>query len=80
MFKDFDDGVSLDDSNFQGDDEESVMDDNYEDDLEIAQAQVISRKEGRLVGNVDMSNSAALSRRAEMILANAKKRLDVSTI
>jgi hypothetical protein len=80
MFKDFDDGVSVDDSNFQGDDEESVMDDNYEDELEVAQTQVITRKEGRLVESEDMSNSAALSRRAEMILANAKKRLDVSTL
>jgi hypothetical protein len=79
-FKDFDDGISVDDSNFQGDDEESVMDDNYEDELEVAKTQLIARKEGRLVESEDLSNSAALSRRAEMILANAKKRLDVSTI
>lgn len=78
MFKDFDDGVSVDDSNFQGDDEESVMDDNYEDELEVANAQVITRNDSELVERDDMSNSAALSRRAEMILANAKKRLDVS--
>jgi hypothetical protein len=79
MFKDFDDGVSVDDSNFQGDDEESVVDDNYEEVLKVAQAKVITRKESRLIESEDMSTSAALSRRAEMILANAKKRLDVST-
>ena len=84
MFKDFDDGISVDDSNFQGDDEESIMDDGYENELEVAQAEavqtrVIRRKESRLINTDDIS-SAALSRRAEMILANAKKRLDVSAL
>lgn len=78
MFKDFDDGISVDDSNFQGDDEESVLDDGYDNEPEVAQAKVITRKESRIIITDDVS-SAALSRRAEMILANAKKRLDVST-
>jgi hypothetical protein len=77
MFKDFDDGVSVDDRNFQGDDEESILDDGYDNEVEIAQAKVITRKESRLITTDDIS-SAALSKRAEMILANAKKRLDVS--
>ena len=79
MFKDFDDGISVDDSNFQGDDEESVMDDGYDNELEVAHAKVITRKESRIINTNDIS-SAALSRRAEMILANAKKRLDVSLL
>jgi hypothetical protein len=80
LFKDFDDGVSVDDSNFQGDDEESLMDESIDDDAEIVEAELVTRKEIKLVGSDDMHSSAALSRRAEMILANAKKRLDVSTV
>lgn len=77
VFEDFDDGVSVDDSNFQGDDEESMAS-AYQQDVEIVQAQIGLRKETRLVGDDDSHSSAALSRRAELILANAKKRLDVS--
>lgn len=84
LFEDFDDGVSVDDSNFQGDDEESVVDSVYDHQMEVAQAQmVVMRNEGRILGGGEDSaaqSSAALSRRAEMILANAKKRLDVSDI
>lgn len=80
-FEDFDDGVSVDDSNFQGDDEESVVDGHESYAMEAAQARIVQRKEGRVVGGDDASqSSAALSRRAEMILANAKKRLDVSRV
>ncbi|KAL2067433.1 hypothetical protein VTL71DRAFT_1858 [Oculimacula yallundae] len=75
LFKDFDDGVSVDDSVFQGDDEESVADSHSE--------QVIASETRRLAtselsaGNEDDRNSsAALSRRAEQILLNAKKRLN----
>jgi hypothetical protein len=79
VFQDFDDGVSVDDSNFQGDDEESVAESIYADELEVAQVKVISRRTSRIIDTEDQS-SAALSQRAEMILANAKKRLDVSKI
>lgn len=77
LFNDFDDGISVDDSNFQGDDEESIADEAQENKVEMAQAKLLTRKEGRLIETDDSHSSAALSRRAEMILANAKKRLDV---
>ncbi|RYP81711.1 hypothetical protein DL769_001861 [Monosporascus sp. CRB-8-3] len=71
LFADFDDNVSVDDSNFQGDDEESVAD-SYIDDESI--------QEGPSpIGERDQyKDSAALSRRAEQILANAKQRLTSS--
>jgi hypothetical protein len=81
LFQDFDDSVSLDDSNFQGDDEESVVEENYAQVGAPAQARLVLRKEIRSIGgDEDTQSSAALSRRAEMILANAKKRLDVSLL
>lgn len=78
VFDDFDDGISLDDSNFQGDDEESVADDAFDRHIHVAQVTVLTRKESKIINDdEDTQSSAALSRRAEMILANAKKRLDV---
>jgi hypothetical protein len=83
MFRDFDDGVSIDDSNFQGDDEESVAE-SYRDPY---REEVIGQETRRLANRVsvigeeddeDQNSSAALSRRAEQILLNAKKRLNVS--
>lgn len=76
MFHDFDDGISVDDSNFQGDDEESVADGPYGEDG--GSLKPLSGKGDRK--EEDRHSSAALSRRAEMILANAKKRLDVSCV
>ena len=84
LFKDFDDGISVDDSNFQGDDEESVAD-SYRDPY---REELVGQETKRLANRVstigeeedeDSSSSAALSRRAEQILLNAKKRLNVST-
>jgi hypothetical protein len=78
VFEDFDDGISMDDSNFQGDDEESVADESYEHQIAVAQTKGTLRKGSRPIEDEDLNSSAALSRRAELILANAKKRLDVS--
>lgn len=74
LFKDFDDGVSVDDSNFQGDDEESVAD-SYSEEVIASETQRLAKKDDN-VGDEDRNSSAALSRRAEQILLNAKKRLN----
>jgi hypothetical protein len=76
MFKDFDDGVSMDDSNFQGDDEQSVAD-SYTEGVIASETQRLARG-GSAIKDEDQNSSAALSRRAEQILLNAKKRLNVS--
>ncbi|KAI1460478.1 hypothetical protein F4805DRAFT_393948 [Annulohypoxylon moriforme] len=70
-FADFDDAVSVDDSNFQGDDEESVAD-SFIDDAFHENAMAI-KEARRAIGQERYST--ALSRRAEQILANAKRRL-----
>ncbi|QSZ28680.1 hypothetical protein DSL72_003180 [Monilinia vaccinii-corymbosi] len=79
MFGDIDDAVSVDDSNFQGDDEESVAEsytDPYRNELVEMETRRLSRREGDLgEWDEDQSSSAALSRRAEQILLNAKLRL-----
>ncbi|RDL41913.1 Uncharacterized protein BP5553_01892 [Venustampulla echinocandica] len=74
IFKDFDDGISVDDSNFQGDDEESVAD-SYSEELVAQETRRLSRRESIITLDDDQNGSAALSRRAEEILSNAKKRL-----
>lgn len=74
VFADFDDAVSVDDSNFQGDDEESMAD-SYIDDESAHDGP--SRIKERHRHHAD---STALSRRAEQILANAKRRLTVRDI
>ncbi|TAQ88496.1 hypothetical protein B7494_g3196 [Chlorociboria aeruginascens] len=74
LFGDFDDGVSVDDSNFQGDDEESVAD-SYSEQVIAMETQRLSRIEESLKDE-DRNSSAALSRRAEQILSNAKRRLN----
>ncbi|KAI1209440.1 uncharacterized protein F4807DRAFT_460655 [Annulohypoxylon truncatum] len=71
VFADFDDDVSVDDSNFQGDDEESVAD-SFIDDAFHENAMAI-KEARRAIGQERYST--ALSRRAEQILANAKRRL-----
>ena len=72
ILPDFDDTVSVDDSNFQGDDEESVAD-SYIDDESVQEgpSPIVERSQRH-------GDSTALSRRAEQILANAKQRLTVS--
>lgn len=80
IFKDFDDGVSVDESAFQGDDEESVAD-SYSEQVIASETQRLSmsdlENENGRAG--DRNSSAALSKRAEEILSNAKRRLNVST-
>jgi uncharacterized protein YfcZ (UPF0381/DUF406 family) len=82
VFADFDDGVSVDESAFQGDDEESVLGESYRLEPLVAETKTLWRHESRPLDISqkvkDEESSAELSRRAEIILANAKKRLDVS--
>ncbi|CAJ2512935.1 Uu.00g010540.m01.CDS01 [Anthostomella pinea] len=79
LFADFDDSVSIDDSNFQGDDEfqgdddEESVADSYIDDAEMQES--ISPARELPNGFGEERYSTALSRRAEQILANAKRRL-----
>ena len=79
LFKDFDDGISVDDSVFQGDDEESVAD-GYAEEIIASETKRLARTDDLQDGNEDGNSSAALSRRAEQILLNAKKRLNVSML
>lgn len=79
IFKDFDDGISVDDSNFQGDDEESVAD-SYSQEVIEQETQRLSMRDSMIEGGEDRNSSAALSRRAEQILLNAKKRLNVGVV
>lgn len=72
LFADFDDAVSVDDSNFQGDDEESVAD-SFIDDASVHEDRLPVREVR--TGTGEERYSTALSRRAEQILANAKRRL-----
>ncbi|TDZ29671.1 hypothetical protein C8035_v004987 [Colletotrichum spinosum] len=74
MFADFDDTVSVDDSNFQGDDEESVAE-SYADDVSVHKAQLISQPSRASLNDTDRHSTTLISRRAEQILANAKRRL-----
>ncbi|PQE25755.1 2-oxoacid dehydrogenase acyltransferase protein [Rutstroemia sp. NJR-2017a BBW] len=77
MFGDIDDTVSVDDSNFQGDDEESVAEsytDSYRENIVAMESRRLSRNES--YNEDDLNSSAALSRRAEQILLNAKRRLN----
>ncbi|KAK3896851.1 hypothetical protein C8A05DRAFT_39600 [Staphylotrichum tortipilum] len=73
-FADFDDSVSVDDSVFQGDDEESMASSYVEGTAAIEPVRLAVAK----VENIDRLSTystTSLSRRAEEILANAKKRL-----
>ncbi|KAH6682120.1 hypothetical protein F5X68DRAFT_233835 [Plectosphaerella plurivora] len=70
-FADFDDAVSVDDSVFQGDDEESIA----ESTIEERQAKFLPRPDGLGLNNDNRNSTVSLSQKAEEILANAKKRL-----
>ncbi|CZR60969.1 uncharacterized protein PAC_10865 [Phialocephala subalpina] len=80
LFKDFDDSISVDESVFQGDDEESVADssvaDSYVEEVIASETKRLNRPDSSLGKDEDRNSSAALSRRAEQILLNAKKRLN----
>ncbi|KAI0489650.1 hypothetical protein F4859DRAFT_160608 [Xylaria cf. heliscus] len=71
LFADFDDTVSVDDSNFQGDDEESVAD-SY---VDASALETIPPTRELPLTPDEARYSTPLSRRAEEILANAKRRL-----
>lgn len=78
-FRDFDDTVSVDESAFAGDDEESVVDYSYTEPQVAETRTLYSNRASRMIDlkkEEEELSSAALSRRAETILANAKKRLD----
>ncbi|KAF7559157.1 hypothetical protein G7046_g4993 [Stylonectria norvegica] len=72
-FADFDDAVSVDDINFQGDDEESMASE-YVDGTSIQEPEVRSRINAQSKGE-DRFSTGSISDRAEEILANAKRRL-----
>jgi len=76
LFKDFDDGASVEESVCQADDEESVAD-SYSEEVIASETQRLARKETIVGREEDRNSSSALSRRAEQILLNAKKRLNV---
>lgn len=71
---DFEDSVSVDDSNFQGDDEESVV--SYVNGAAHAQRIALNTLR-KAQGNQEPYSTAYISERAEEILANAKRRLTV---
>lgn len=74
-FADFDDSVSIDDSNFQGDDEESLASFYFEE--HTIPRNPLAPKSSDLSTNEDRYSTSSISRRAEEILANAKRRLTV---
>lgn len=72
-FADFDDTVSVDDSVFQGDDEESMAE-SYVDDASV---RLRPRDSGSGLDDENRYSTSSIGRRAELILANAKRRLTV---
>lgn len=68
-YAEFDDAVSIEDANFQGDDEESIAG-SFADDPSASQLSLTlpNQDENRY-------STSSISRRAEKILANAKRRL-----
>lgn len=77
VFADFDDGGSVDDLDFQGDDEESMASE-YVEGTPAQEPAPGPRPEKRVNENRFSTNS--LSEKAEQILANAKQRLTVSFV
>ncbi|KKF92990.1 hypothetical protein CFO_g4661 [Ceratocystis platani] len=76
LFEDFDDSISVDDTNFQGDDEESVAE-YYSADPMSRNALLAPGKRNLMVdpNDEDRLSTISIGRRAEEILANAKRRL-----
>ncbi|KHO00115.1 uncharacterized protein MAM_02038 [Metarhizium album ARSEF 1941] len=72
-FRDFDDSVSVDDSNFQGDDEESLASE-YVDETSVHPPSAAVMLPGHGLNEHRLSSNS-ISKRAEQILANAKHRL-----
>lgn len=77
VFADFDDTVSVGESVFQGDDEESLAS-SYVDDSSLADEPLALSSGMNPRESGQKYTTAQLSKRAEQILANAKKRLTVS--
>lgn len=77
VFTDFDDTVSVGESVFQGDDEESLAS-SYVDDSSLADGPPALSSGMNPRDSGQRYSTAQLSKRAEQILANAKKRLTVS--
>lgn len=75
QFGDFDDAVSVDDVNFQGDDEESMAS-SYVEGTAAREPQTVRVPRIQDI-SIQRHSSSSLSDRAEQILANAKQRLTV---
>jgi len=76
IFADFDDSVSVGDSVFQGDDEESMAS-SYVEGTPVHEPHRLGIPPSDSVDRLSTYSTTSLSRRAEEILANAKKRLTV---
>lgn len=77
-FADFDDSASVDDFSCQGDDEESIAS-SWVDNPGAFNAQpVVKPQDQEQAHNPDRYSTTSISKRAEKILANAKRRLTVS--
>ncbi|KAK1982013.1 hypothetical protein LZ30DRAFT_591546 [Colletotrichum cereale] len=74
LFAGFDDVMSVDDSNFQGDDEESVAE-SYVEHPPVRQTQEMLQPVRSPLDEPNRYSTSLISRRAEEILANAKRRL-----
>ncbi|KAL5611834.1 hypothetical protein BROUX41_000591 [Berkeleyomyces rouxiae] len=76
LFEDFDDSISVGDSNFQGDDEESVAE-SYSADPMLRNVLLATGRRNLTVdpNDEDRLSTISIGRRAEEILANAKRRL-----
>jgi hypothetical protein len=79
LFADFDDSVSVGDSVFQGDDEDSVAESYVEQTPERDSTARLVVPVSDNLDRLSISSSTSLGRRAEEILANAKRKLTVST-
>jgi len=77
LFADFDDSVSVGDSVFQGDDEESMAS-SYVEGTASREPSRLGLPASENPDRLSTYSTTSLSRRAEQILANAKKRLTVS--
>jgi len=75
LFADFDDAASVSDSVFQGDDEESMASSYVEGTPALPSRLGVSNADS--TERLSTYSTTSLSRRAEEILANAKKRLTV---
>ena len=80
LFADFDDTVSVEDSVFQGDDEESVAESYAEQTTPRERMAMLGVPQIDNSDKISITSSSSLSRKAEEILANAKRKLTVSAL